>query len=1340
MTERDPRQANHLIRAVRYQLLQSVDAWLNLQPGQELLLEVDEDFSVASAERSEDVQVKHSATVTGPKSVSLRSAGLRTAILSYWGRSQGGQNTKPNLTFLATADAVCEAGIHFPGEVPGLRYWPTVANFGDTSPLRQALLEVFHDTPIGHWLSTNPSDDELRVRLLQRVRFALNATTDTQLEALIQERVGVIYLAKGHLVDCARQCVPKLLYCVFSAAGNSDAAARRLSVVDLHDVIEEAIPRAGALVTAPAAGYSYAVTTISARSGLIARRAVIDEIQRTTAGSPIIWIEGAHGTGKSILATLLAQARGGSWLLCDFRPHREDGDIRSVLPVWNDFMMSLSRGDAPAGVILDDLSERGLGFLKTRIAALAETFGSRGAKIIVTSNHTPPPALLAEMGAPLTALVSAPYFSIEEVRELVRQYPAPDENAAEGWAQLVHLTTSGGHPVLTISKIAGLRARQWPAEALLEDLGPKPSRAIEVTRQEARRRLLEDLPFEPARELLDRASSVFGAFEDNLVVLLCGVSPAVPRPKDILAILRGSWIEPAPSGGMRLSPLIADLATDVPLDKARLWRKAAAEYWLQQGEGTLDARTLPLCFWNAFLGEHQFVLARVALLILELPREKLRAAASLLSPLAALRTDVFPKQPMIVPSLRLLQICVADAVEDQKTANNAALVLLREIDEMPVPAARLVTITTAAWHVFQTDRIRLPPETLVTYLSRLKTTGALDDAQQKKLFQKSLRELPRSVRQNIDLRGMLFAQLLSRISSSTDLEQIMGAVAGLEASERVDLFRMANLIFGGDWFFVHAGWAKEQLANQDLGQSLTCYQRSKRIADDWGIEALSAEFVVALSTIYDEGMGDTAQALAVLDAESDRRATNPVLVRQKCKVLAHAGNFSQAATLFLTVEGAEEKRLSAFERSLILREGAVTCAKAGRLEDAARLFEGARSAIADAGSHVALRIGLGLEEALVAWSRGDRCHALSELSDALEKLNSIDPRASRQNLRAHRFARALIGLFHHDVSSMLGDVRPTIAFGSPSMLEGSEEPDEAKLWPLKDNWRLLEIVEIAAGVDVGIAERSARNQTAERILSIEVMLSKARYVAALKRKDTAQALATAQLTTSIFCMMRERKAPNLEFVRSDAIRARPISELAVSELGEAIQGAVVDLMLVEALEGKLDDAFARKLEKHVCEVWAAEGLVKPLLAASSGLYAIGPEASRCVVASWYLRLLDEDKTLLPPLRFARDLNLLCHISASFARDYLEKELVARVVDGWRNVIGNQKFYLTDPIRTVPLIEAELENMMRIGLKGAGALFDVLAGAVTTKVPPAARAILNMMSKAELTKAEQPISG
>src|SRR5688572_26899307 len=104
---RDPQNADHVVRAFRYQLLLSIGYWMDLRDDEELWLECGEDLRVTSESQVLDVQVKHSETAQGPSSISLRTAGLRTSILRYWERSDGG-HLPHFLTFIARGGPAIE--------------------------------------------------------------------------------------------------------------------------------------------------------------------------------------------------------------------------------------------------------------------------------------------------------------------------------------------------------------------------------------------------------------------------------------------------------------------------------------------------------------------------------------------------------------------------------------------------------------------------------------------------------------------------------------------------------------------------------------------------------------------------------------------------------------------------------------------------------------------------------------------------------------------------------------------------------------------------------------------------------------------------------------------------------------------------------------------------------------------------------------------------------------------------------------------------------------------------------------------------------------------------------
>ena len=153
-------QASTVLAAFRYQLLQTLSAWLDLKPDETLWLEVSEDFSIAAAGGATAVQVKSSASP-----LTLRSKDVTAALRRFWERSTSAGAAGGRLVFISRGPAGREQGSSFPQNLPGLVYWRHAAVGADTEPLREFLSKVFSGEPLGDWLETDPSDEELRARL-----------------------------------------------------------------------------------------------------------------------------------------------------------------------------------------------------------------------------------------------------------------------------------------------------------------------------------------------------------------------------------------------------------------------------------------------------------------------------------------------------------------------------------------------------------------------------------------------------------------------------------------------------------------------------------------------------------------------------------------------------------------------------------------------------------------------------------------------------------------------------------------------------------------------------------------------------------------------------------------------------------------------------------------------------------------------------------------------------------------------------------------------------------------------------------------------------------------------
>ena len=175
---------------------------------------------------------------------------------------------------------------------------------------------------------------------------------------------------------------------------------------------------------------------------------------------------------------------------------------------------------------------------------------------------------------------------------------APPPETVGAWSQLLFASTFSGHPLLVSAKISNLpRARNLAHKCFSGRYPRRPntSDAVRATRDEARRRLVTEIPSPEARRLLrptwdvcSKGRTTPSSSSSHMPIR------SIPNATDALAILRGSWIHPLPDGHMRLSPFIADIGHDVPTKEIMACRSTAADHWL--GDGTLNDRTLPLCF------------------------------------------------------------------------------------------------------------------------------------------------------------------------------------------------------------------------------------------------------------------------------------------------------------------------------------------------------------------------------------------------------------------------------------------------------------------------------------------------------------------------------------------------------------------------------------------------------------------------------------------------------------------------------------------------------------------------------------------------------------------------
>lgn len=160
------RQAVAALRGYALQLYGSVLAWLELKEGEDLFLEVAEDYAVVAQDALKAVQAKETRA---SGSVTLNTTGVKEAINSLVDLSERNPARTVSLRYFTTSPIGLEkeSADRIEG-MSGLEYWVSVARGADIAPLRARLLNL--QLKQGTLAYIQGLDDEgLRDRLIRRI-------------------------------------------------------------------------------------------------------------------------------------------------------------------------------------------------------------------------------------------------------------------------------------------------------------------------------------------------------------------------------------------------------------------------------------------------------------------------------------------------------------------------------------------------------------------------------------------------------------------------------------------------------------------------------------------------------------------------------------------------------------------------------------------------------------------------------------------------------------------------------------------------------------------------------------------------------------------------------------------------------------------------------------------------------------------------------------------------------------------------------------------------------------------------------------------------------------------
>jgi hypothetical protein len=228
------RQAVAAIRGYAFQLYVTAEAWLKLEPGALLLVEVADDYATVAKGGLNLTQVKNASS----RSTTLRSEGVIKNLNNFWELQIANPKLAVYSTYLTTSRMGHERGVWLPNERPGLAYWQAAAaGEADVGPLRTVLLQLPLNARLHEWIAA-VSDEQLRLGLLARVEW-LTGYEDLRARAaglipVVRRRAGT-----GATVHEARRALDGILMHLLKAAAG--LGSRSLSAQALDEVLEQTI-------------------------------------------------------------------------------------------------------------------------------------------------------------------------------------------------------------------------------------------------------------------------------------------------------------------------------------------------------------------------------------------------------------------------------------------------------------------------------------------------------------------------------------------------------------------------------------------------------------------------------------------------------------------------------------------------------------------------------------------------------------------------------------------------------------------------------------------------------------------------------------------------------------------------------------------------------------------------------------------------------------------------------------------------------------------------------------------------------------------------------------------
>ena len=1365
----DPkRQATDSLRGYRYQILHSVNAWLDLAEGEILYLEGVEDFDILSDDTATVVQVKDTQ-----RNITLKSQEVLKAINHYWESRTNHPNLIMRFRFITRSKIGKEQGNPFGNDQQGLRSWNRCS--GDEEII----------TKISGFLQTQETiSDEVKdflkqsvpqqiyEQLIEPITWETDSKDASSVERSISDKV--LLVGKQYFIAIPPHDTKKVVDSLLTKALTVATQKENRELTQMHFLkifYEKAMQnvlnwypqhlqmlekQATALDTANAAFIGgTSDVTIQSQSpiqdtipglypNVIRRTDLLTSIQTKLQSDGITVIQGGVDKGKTTLAQLTANDIDNDWFWLKFT----NKDAPQVVQDLQQLDIAINNRSSQVNVVFDDLNLQAQELQKYEgdLCVVVRRVLERGAKLLITSQYNPPNNFIRSLGLSSSVVVHVPNFTISEIEQLATEMGCPAEDAKD-LAELFQLPTKR-HPRLVHALFTQLREKDWEQQDIIESIFHGSSTMAKEL--EDARQLLTDLS-EDQREFLYRLSLTVTEFRKDCALNIGEIPKPISHPGHTFSQLVGPWIDQVSENYYTISPLLTDAAKEIWSDENKikdLHAHIANAILKTKNLTTTEAWAV---FTHSMIGQSRGGFISVIHALMTAPEDDWENICQEFSGLIHFKPDfpdrLFPGDIIVNYSFRLLQYRIAVKVEPE-----FALKILEIWDSESkqyeshqlYPQSRLILATQALRY----NQLQLSAKKLMSYLKEIYDIKNTNKEAWKSYFN-SMGELKENNIDESNFFSFLFSFIYTRPSIYAPfLSDLIDALDGLQPKTRKLLLAdfedgtiESRLLIDGVW------WAEANREKPDWSRCLEVFDKVIEKTIEWDYPHLAAASARGKAIIHDEYLKDPDTAHEVLQDIISKVRALPVVEEAQAVVYFNQKRYKDTLNIYERIlpkwnPPSEQLNLGPLEE---YRRAAICAASLNDWKKAAIFLEdGAKRTqkIENTERYISLYADAGFAQ----FKAGNMLDSIELLNLALQKFETIpqdntDVKYFTLKERLVHTMRRMAAHNRENHSSKFEELPAGFCSNPDTDEKVLDLPDS----PIGDAWVNLAQIEHKLGCSTTAFERALQitDRNAYPVLDTSLSLLETQYDFRNKTFDNLPQRICQLARAFVSIQKHDQSGKGIGIERIDSL---PIADLPDLASVENITAILVSALLTQLSTNRDIPEILALWRTNSSELPITENMTSTLNMMESIL--LGEQNPALTVMK--TQETKPEERLIAALRVVQHKETspenLFHAQTLIATSLIDQTWLDPVVQDLAELLSAQwlekiKFRATlkTPMLTVPQIE-QVCNSSETGKKKIGQILLAAHQAVSIRVAPETLQLFRSWVESESEQKQAPITG